>query len=244
MTISNSKRFASRDHSGQPKADYPDYRSTILRHPKHKLVASPQSLADVSGPAFGQMELGQNDHDMIINYAKSGESAIGERIVVHGQVLDEDARPVPNALIEVWQANAGGRYRHKNDAYLAPLDPNFGGCGRCVTDKEGRYSFRTIRPGPYPWPNGGNDWRPAHIHFSIFGSGFAQRLITQMYFEGDPHIAICPIVQSIQDARAVDQLVARLDMSNSIPMDLLAFRFDIILRGHGSTLFENKLEGN
>lgn len=238
------KGFAPRQYEAQPAADYPDYRSTILRHPQHKLVAVPQTLADVTGPAFGQMPLGELDGDLIVNFAADGQSAIGERIVVHGQVMDEAGRPVPGALLEVWQANAGGRYRHKNDSYLAPLDPNFGGCGRCVTDADGRYSFRTIKPGPYPWPNGGNDWRPAHIHFSIFGSGFAQRLITQMYFEGDPHIKICPIVQSIADARAVDQLVARLDMANSVPMDLRAYRFDLVLRGPASTLFENKLEGN
>lgn len=236
--------FNPRNYSAHPAPDYPDYRSTLLRAPKHKLVAIPQTLADTTSPAFGQMPLGEHDADIIINYAKAGESAIGERIVVHGHVLDEAAKPVPGALIEVWQANAGGRYRHKNDAYLAPLDPNFAGCGRCVTDEKGYYSFRTIRPGPYPWPNGGNDWRPAHIHFSIFGSGFAQRLITQMYFEGDPHIAICPIVQSIGDERAVDQLVARLDMANSTPMDLRAHRFDLVLRGPNSTHFENKQEGN
>jgi protocatechuate 3,4-dioxygenase beta subunit len=158
---------------------------------------------------------------------------------VFGKVLDESGRPVSNALIEVWQANAGGRYRHKNDSYLAPLDPNFGGCGRCLTDSDGNYSFRTIKPGPYPWPNGGNDWRPAHIHFSIFGQAFAQRLITQMYFEGDPHVEICPIVQSIGDARAIEQLVARLDMAQSVPMDLRAYRFDIVLRGPNATMFEN-----
>jgi len=243
--MTNSKQsYAARDYTSQPTSTYPDYRSTILRHQKHKLVALPQTLADTTGPAFGHMDLGEFDHDLIINYASSRESAIGERITVHGQVLDQAGKPVPNALIEVWQANAGGRYRHKNDTYLAPLDPNFGGCGRCLTNAEGYYSFRTIKPGPYPWPNGGNDWRPAHIHFSIFGQAFAQRLITQMYFEGDPHIEICPIVQSISDARAVDQLIARLDMKNSIPMDLRAYRFDLILRGPNSTLFENKLEGN
>ncbi len=236
--------FAERNHEGQPDADYPDYRSTITRHPKHRLVALPQTLADTSGPAFGQLPLGENDNDMIINHATPGATAMGERIMVHGSVLDEAAKPVPNTLVEVWQANAGGRYRHKNDQYMAPLDPNFGGCGRCLTDEKGRYSFKTVRPGPYPWPNGGNDWRPAHIHFSVFGSGFAQRLITQMYFEGDPLIQICPIVQSIGDARAVDQLVARLDMAESVPMDLLTYRFDLVLRGPGSTLFENRLEGN
>ena len=236
--------FSRRDPLGQPTLLDPDYRSTILRSPKQRLIALPQSPADLTGPAFGQMVLGEHDHDLIINYAEPGESALGERIMVHGYLLDEKAKPVPHALIEVWQANAGGRYRHKNDGYLAPLDPNFGGCGRTVTDDEGYYSFRTIKPGPYPWPNGGNDWRPAHIHFSIFGAAFAQRLITQMYFEGDPHIKICPIVQTLKDERAIDQLTARLDMAKTTPMDLRAFRFDLILRGAASTPFENKPEGN
>lgn len=164
--------------------------------------------------------------------------------MVHGHLLDENARPVSNALLEFWQANAGGRYRHKKDGYLSPLDPNFGGCGRTITDADGYYSFRTVRPGPYPWPNGGNDWRPAHIHFSCFGVGWAQRLITQMYFEGDPHIPLCPIVQTIADPQAIDSLTARLDMAHTEPMNFRAFRFDVILRGKVSTLFENKLEGN
>ena len=171
--IPNEKEpIAARNPDAHPLADYPDYRSTILRHPKRKLVALPQTLADTSGPAFGQMPLGEFDNDMIVNFAQPGESAIGERIMVYGQLRDEGGRPVPNALIEVWQANAGGRYRHKKDTYLAPLDPHFGGCGRCVTDDNGNYEFKTIRPGPYPWPNGKCDWRPAHIHFSVFCSGF------------------------------------------------------------------------
>ena len=234
----SKQNFSKRNYATQPEANYPDYRSTVLRHQQHKLVVLPQSIADMTGPVFGHMDLGDKDHDLIINYASTGKSAIGERIMVCGKVLDESGKPVPNALIEVWQANAGGRYRHKNDSYLAPLDPNFGGCGRCLTDSDGNYSFRTIKPGPYPWPNGGNDWRPAHIHFSIFGQAFAQRLITQMYFEGDPHVGICPIVQSIGDERAIEQLVARLDMAHSVPMDLRAYRFDIVLRGPDATMFE------
>ena len=234
----SKQNFSKRNYATQPEANYPDYRSTVLRHQQHKLVVLPQSIADMTGPVFGHMDLGDKDHDLIINYASTGKSAIGERIVVCGKVLDESGKPVPNALIEVWQANAGGRYRHKNDSYLAPLDPNFGGCGRCLTDSDGNYSFRTIKPGPYPWPNGGNDWRPAHIHFSIFGQAFAQRLITQMYFEGDPHVGICPIVQSIGDRRAIEQLVAKLDMAHSVPMDLRAYRFDIVLRGPDATMFE------
>ena len=144
----------------------------------------------------------------------------------------------------MWQANAGGRYRHKNDSYLAPLDPNFGGTGRCLTGADGRYAFRTIRPGPYPWRNHGSDWRPAHIHFSIFGEAFVQRLISQLYFEGDPLIPLCPIVNTIPDPAAIDRLVARLDMGQQMPFDALAYRFDIVLRGRRQTFFENKREGN
>lgn len=159
-------------------------------------------------------------------------------------MLDENGRGVPGALVEVWQANAGGRYRHKNESYLAPLDPNFGGCGRVITDAEGRYEFRTIQPGPYPWPNGPNDWRPAHIHFSVFGQAFAQRLITQMYFDGDPMIWQCPIVGSISQTAAIETLIAKLDMTQTIPMDARAYHFDIVLRGNRQTLFENRQEGS
>jgi protocatechuate 3,4-dioxygenase, beta subunit len=151
---------------------------------------------------------------------------------------------VPNTLVEFWQANAGGRYRHKKDTYLAPIDPNFGGCGRALTDAEGRYHFRTVKPGAYPWRNWVNNWRPAHIHFSVFGSGFAQRLITQMYFEGDPLIPHCPIVQGDPRCAAIDRLIAPLDLNAAIPLDCLAYKFDIVLRGRRSTLFENRLEGN
>jgi protocatechuate 3,4-dioxygenase beta subunit len=159
-------------------------------------------------------------------------------------VLDERGKAVPGALVEFWQANAGGRYRHKKEGYMAALDPNFGGCGRTITDEDGFYTFRTVRPGAYPWPNGPNDWRPAHIHFSLFGHGFAQRLITQMYFEGDPMIWKCPIVNTIRDRAAVEQLIAVLDMEATIPMDARAYKFDIVLRGRRSTFFENRREGN
>jgi len=155
-------------------------------------------------------------------------------------VVDQYGKPVPNTLVEMWQANAGGRYRHKNDRYLAPLDPNFGGVGRCLTDRDGYYSFRTIKPGPYPWRNGPNDWRPAHIHFSISGPSIATKLITQLYFEGDPLIPLCPIVKSIANPDAVERLIARLDMSHANPMDCLAYRFDIVLRGQRQTHFENR----
>jgi protocatechuate 3,4-dioxygenase beta subunit len=198
----------------------------------------------MTGPTFGHSIIGELDNDLIHNFAKPGESAIGQRIIVHGRVLDENARPVPNVLVEFWQANAGGRYRHKKEGYLAALDPNFGGCGRCLTDADGNYRFRTVKPGAYPWPNGVNDWRPAHIHFSVFGSGFAQRLITQMYFEGDPMIPLCPIVRTINDPAAIAGLVAALDMGETIPMDARAYKFDIVLRGRRSTMFENRMEGN
>ncbi|MTI18861.1 protocatechuate 3,4-dioxygenase subunit beta [Rhodobacteraceae bacterium RKSG542] len=236
--------FYPRDHEWQPKAYTPWYRTSILRSPQKPLLRLDSTISEITGPVFGHNILGQLDDDLTLNYAKNGESALGERIVVHGRVLDERGKGVSNALIEVWQANAGGRYRHKKDAYLAPLDPNFGGCGRTITDVDGYYAFRTIKPGPYPWPNGVNDWRPAHIHFSLFGAGFAQRLITQMYFEGDPHIGLCPIVNTIKDDAAIDQLTAKLDMNNTIPMDARAYRFDIVLRGRRSTKFDNRLEGN
>ena len=197
----------------------------------------------MTGPVFGQADLDPLDHDLLQNHAIDG-LPVGERILLHGRVIDQDARPVAGTLVEIWQANAGGRYRHVNDGYLAPLDPNFGGCGRTLTGTDGSYRFHTIRPGPYPWPNGPNSWRPAHIHVSVFGSGFAQRLITQLYFEGDPLIPLCPIVQSVPDKGAVDRLVARLDMDAAVPFDCLAYRFDLVLRGPASTLFENKPEGN
>ena len=237
------KPFNRRDHDLHPPAFYPEYRSTRLRAPQHKLLHFKPTDTELSGPTFGSNLLGPLDHDLIRNYSRSGMEAIGPRIIVHGKLLDGDGHPVPNKLIEVWQANSGGRYRHVNDGYLAPLDENFGGCGRCISGEDGSYCFRSIQPGPYPWPNGGNNWRPAHIHFSVFGDGFAQRLITQMYFEGDPHISICPIVQSIPNEKAVDRLVARLDMDATVPMDIRAYRFDIVLRGRDATPLENKSEG-
>lgn len=235
--------FYQRDRSWHPPAFTPDYKTSVLRSPKHALLSLTNTLSEMTGPVFGHSMLGPLDNDLIRNFATTGD-AIGPRIIVHGRVLDEDGRPVPGALVEYWQANAGGRYRHKKESYLAAIDPNFGGCGRSITDEEGRYWFRTIKPGAYPWPNGVNDWRPAHIHFSIFGHAFAQRLITQMYFEGDPMIWQCPIVMGIPRKEAVETLVAALDRAATIPMDTLAYKFDIILRGRRSTMFENRMEGN
>ncbi len=236
--------FFPRDRGWHPPALTPSYKTSVTRAPSRAPISFPPTLSEQTGPVFGHDILGPLDGDLIHNFAAPGEAAIGPRIVVHGRVLDETGRGVPNVLVEVWQANAGGRYRHKKEGYIAPLDPNFGGCGRCISGDDGAYAFRTIMPGPYPWPNGGNDWRPAHIHFSVFGSGFAQRLITQMYFEGDPLIARCPIVQTIPSAEAVEQLIAPLDMNATIPMDARAYKFDIVLRGRRSTMFENRPEGN
>ena len=235
--------FLKRDRTWQPEALAPAYKSSLLRSPKSELLSFPTTLGEENGPVFGHGLLGEHDDDLIINYAASGESAIGPRIIVHGRVVDENGRAVPGALIEVWQANAGGRYRHKKEGYLAPLDPNFGGCGRVISGEDGSYEFRTIQPGPYPWPNGPNDWRPAHIHFSVFGHSFAQRLITQMYFEGDPHIKLCPIVGVLKSDAAVDALTGKLDLSHTVPMDIRAYRFDIVLRGRQQTYFENRREG-
>jgi len=235
--------FIQRDRSQHPPGLTPEYKTSVLRSPQLALLSLQNSLSEVTGPVFGLNELGPLDHDLILNYAKSGEP-IGERTIVHGRVLDENGRGVPNTLVEVWQANAGGRYRHKNDTYLAPVDPNFGGCGRMITDQDGHYAFRTVKPGAYPFRNYVNSWRPAHIHFSLSGSGFAQRLITQMYFEGDPLIAKDSILATIPDPAARQRLVALLDLNAAVPLDSLAYRFDIVLRGTRSTVFENKLHGN
>lgn len=236
--------FYSRDRLWHPPALTPGYKSSVLRAPKNSLLSLGSTASEETGPTFGHGMLGPLDNDLIRNYSQDGGEAIGQRLIIYGQVLDENARPVPGTLVEFWQANAGGRYRHKREGYQAALDPNFGGCGRAITDENGYYSFRTVRPGAYPWPNGVNDWRPAHIHFSIFGHAFAQRLITQMYFEGDPMIWQCPIVGGIPDKPAIEQLIARLDRHNTVPMDALAYRFDIVLRGQRATFFENKREGN
>jgi protocatechuate 3,4-dioxygenase beta subunit len=236
--------FFQRDRNWHPQAYTPAYKTSILRSPQRAPLSLDNTLSEITGPVFGHGMLGPLDGDLIQNFARPGESAIGPRILVYGRVLDERGTGVPGALIEVWQANAGGRYRHRKDGYLAPLDPNFGGCGRTIAGEDGGYRFRTVQPGPYPWPNGPNDWRPAHIHFSIFGHGFAQRLVTQMYFEGDPMIRECPIVRTINDKRAIEGLTAALDMQATIPMDMRAYKFDIVLRGRRSTFFENGLGVN
>jgi protocatechuate 3,4-dioxygenase beta subunit len=243
MTDKPNGGYVARDRIWHPAPLTPPYKTSVKRSPVAAPISFPTTLSEETGPVFGHNILGDLDNDLIHNFATDNSSAIGPRIIVHGRVQDEFGRPVSGALLEVWQANAGGRYRHKKEGYLAALDPNFGGCGRTITGEDGSYEFRTIRPGPYPWPNGPNDWRPAHIHFSVFGAGFAQRLITQMYFEGDPLIPLCPIACTIPTQDGIDQLTAKQDMALTVPMDSLAYRFDITLRGRRQTMFENRMEG-
>jgi protocatechuate 3,4-dioxygenase beta subunit len=207
---------------------HPPYASTALRAPSRPLVVpefGPDAI-ELRSPVFGHSELGLLDHDLTRQHA--GEP-VGERIIVHGQVLDDTGRPVPGALIEVWQTNAAGRYVHLRDQHPAPLDPNFTGVGRCLTGSDGRYEFVTIKPGAYPWRNHHNAWRPAHIHFSVFGGAFTQRLVTQMYFPGDPLFAHDPIFASIPDDKARERLVARFDLGSTMPEWALAYEWDIVL---------------
>lgn len=232
--------YFARDRAWHPPALFPAYKTSVKRSPQAAPVAMPQTASELTAPVFGHSMLGPLDSDLIRNFSPTGDDALGPRIVVYGRLADEAGRPVPGALIEIWQANAGGRYRHAKEGYIAPLDPNFGGCGRTITDEDGRYEFRTVQPGPYPWPNGPNDWRPAHIHFSILGRAFTQRLITQMYFEGDPMIWRCPIVASVPSREAVETLIAAYDPLATIPMDARAYRFDITMRGRRQTMFEGR----
>jgi protocatechuate 3,4-dioxygenase beta subunit len=221
--------------AAQPHIDYAPYRSSILRHPAKALRHADPELIELWAPCFGHSDVDPLEADLTIQH--QGEP-LGERITVSGRVLDGDGRPVAGQLVEIWQANAGGRYIHKRDQHPAPLDPNFTGTGRCLTGPEGSYQFTTIKPGPYPWKNHRNAWRPAHIHFSVFGTDFTQRLVTQMYFPGDPLFALDPIYQSITDARARDALVARYDHAASMPEFSLGYRWDIILTGSNRTWTE------
>jgi protocatechuate 3,4-dioxygenase beta subunit len=228
--------YRARDWTTQPAFLDAGYRSTALRGPKKPLIPLRQTLSELTGPVFGHDSLGPLDNDLTRNGRKDGEP-LGERIIVSGRVLDENGRPVPNALVEIWQANAAGRYIHKVDQHEAPLDPNFFGGGRTVTDAEGRYSFLTIKPGAYPWGNHHNAWRPNHIHFSLFGPSFLTRLVTQMYFPGDPLLALDPIYQSVP-AGARERLISRFSIEKTQPSYALAYDFDIILRGKDETPME------
>ncbi|MGQ0511256.1 MAG: protocatechuate 3,4-dioxygenase subunit beta [Betaproteobacteria bacterium] len=221
----------------QPDYLFPMYASTVKRAPTRALVVLPHTLSELTGPVFGHEDIQPEDHDLTSQHKGP---PIGERIIVSGRVLDENARPVPHALVEVWQANSAGRYPHRVDQHDAPMDPNFTGAGRCLTDAEGRYRFVTIRPGEYPWGNHYNAWRPAHIHFSLFGQAFAQRLVTQMYFPGDPLLAFDPMYNCVPDERARQRLISALDWETTIPQIALGYRFDIVLRGPQETPMENK----
>ncbi len=214
---------------------YPPYRSTLLRAPARPLVLLPHRLSERTGPVFGDGEIGRLDHDLTRQH---GGEPQGERIIVTGRILDSDGRPVRNALVEVWQTNAAGRYAHAKDQHPAPLDPNFTGAGRCLTDADGRYRFVTVKPGAYPWKNHPNAWRPAHIHFSVFGTAFTHRLVTQMYFPGDPLMAHDPILQSIPSPEARERLVAAFDLDLTQPEWALGYRWDLVLRGPAATPME------
>ncbi len=218
-----------------PPLDYSGYRSTGLRHPLRTPINLPQRLTEVTGPVLGDRKPSALDADLTKQH--TGEPQ-GQRIIVQGRVRDSDGRPVPDTLIEVWQANAGGRYRHIWDRWDSPIDPNFTGLGRAMTDAFGQYKFITIKPGAYPWKNHLNAWRPAHIHFSLFGRAFTQRLVSQMYFPGDPLFFQDPIFNSIPDPAARQRLVARFNLDETVPEWALAYDFDIVLRGSGATPFE------
>jgi protocatechuate 3,4-dioxygenase beta subunit len=218
-----------------PPLDSPAYKSSLLRAPKQPLVPLPQQLTEITGPLLGAGRVSSTDADLTVGHA--GEP-LGERIIVTGRVLDSDGRPVPDTLVEVWQANAAGRYAHAVDDHPAPLDPNFTGAGRCLTDSQGRYRFVTIKPGAYPWRNHHNAWRPAHIHFSLFGRAFTQRLVTQMYFPADPLFPLDPIFNSIPDESARRRLIAAFDIDQTEPDWALAYSWDIVLRGRTATVFE------
>ena len=216
--------------------DAPAYKSSQRRHPKQPLIRLPQTATEVTGPQLGPARiLGEHDADLTRQQA---EEPIGERLVVSGRVMDTEGKPLRGTLVEIWQANAAGRYRHLWDQAVAPLDPNFSGAGRCLTDDAGRFRFVTIKPGPYPWGNHYNAWRPAHIHFSLLGRAFAQRLVTQMYFPGDPFFPYDPMFNGVRDPQARQRMVARFSIHDTVPNWAQAWEFDIVLRGPGATPFE------
>jgi protocatechuate 3,4-dioxygenase beta subunit len=226
-----------RDPEGtHPDRNTPEYRSTRLRAPDRPLIILPHTLSEITGPVYGHERMGPLDNDLTRRH--EGEP-LGERIIVTGRVLDGDGHPVRNALVEIWQCNAAGRYMHQVDQHPAPLDPNFTGAGRTLTDDEGRYRFVTIKPGAYPWGNHENAWRPAHIHFSLFGTAFATRLVTQMYFPGDPLFAYDPIFQSVRDPKARERMICRFDLETTQPEWALGYRWDIVLRGRDATPIED-----
>ncbi|MEV5536370.1 protocatechuate 3,4-dioxygenase subunit beta [Saccharopolyspora shandongensis] len=228
-----------RDNQSHPALNTPEYRSSALRYPKQPLPYLPQYLTEITGPLLGQDRCAERDHDLTVQH---DDEPLGERIIVSGRVLDSGGKPVPNTLVEIWQANSAGRYRHQGDRHPAPLDPNFSGTGRCMTDADGNYRFITIKPGAYPWRNHDNAWRPAHIHFSLFGQAFTQRLITQMYFPGDPLFYQDPIFNSVRDEQARERMISRFDLDTTVPEWALSYKFDIVLRGPAGSVFEDEEE--
>jgi protocatechuate 3,4-dioxygenase, beta subunit len=224
------------DDDAHPPLNYPPYKSTALRHPRQPLVYLPHAVTEITGPQLGSVRVtGEQDNNLLVQH---GADPIGERITVTGRVFDTEGKPLRNTLVEIWQANSAGRYRHRWDRWPAPLDPNFSGAGRCLTDDAGRYSFLTIKPGPYPWGNHYNAWRPAHIHFSLLGRAFAQRLVTQMYFPGDPFLPYDPIFNSLRDERGRERMVASFSIHDTQPSWAAAYEFDIYLRGPAAIPFE------
>jgi protocatechuate 3,4-dioxygenase beta subunit len=232
--MSDTDDYKARDWSVHPPYLHADYKSTVLRSPSKPLVPLAQTLSELTGPVYGQDALGPLDDDLTKNGAVDGEP-LGERIIVTGRVMDEDGRPVPNTLVEIWQTNAAGRYIHKVDQHNAPIDPNFFGAGRCMTDAAGRYRFITVRPGAYPWGNHANGWRPPHIHFSLFGPSFLTRLVTQMYFPGDPLLELDPVFLGVPDSEARERLIAEFSLEVTEPEFALGYAFDIVLRGRRAT---------
>ena len=230
---------AALDAKGSEAVDPPylaeGYKSTILRSPREPLLSMPNAISSLRAPVYGYGEVNLQDADLTRQHA--GEPQ-GERIIVAGKLKDEDGKPISNALIEIWQANAAGRYTHKGDQHSAPLDTNFTGSGRALTDEHGNYRFVSIKPGAYPWRNHANAWRPAHIHFSLFGLGYLSRLVTQMYFPGDPLLALDPIFNSVPNEKSRQSLVACFDLELTEAEWALGYRFDIILRGDRATPME------
>ena len=235
MSDGTPASYVRESPSAHPPLDYPPYKSTALRHPRQPLVYLPHTVTEITGPQLGPERVRENDNDLLAQHERP---PIGERIVVSGRVFDTEGKPLADTLVEIWQANAAGRYRHTWDRWPAELDPNFSGAGRTVTDADGRYSFTTIKPGPYPWGNHYNAWRPAHIHFSLLGRAFAQRLVTQMYFPGDPLFAFDPIFNSVRDPAARERMICGFSMHDGVDHWALAYQFDIYLRGPAATPFE------
>lgn len=229
--------YKPRDWKSHPPYRYDGYASSVKRAPLKRLVPVDQTLSEITGPLFGHEAVQAGDDDLTRNAGTGGE-AMGERVIVTGRVLDEDERPVPNTLIEIWQANAAGRYQHEVDQHNAPLDPNFIGAGRCLANDQGEYRFITIKPGAYPWLNHPNAWRPAHIHLSLFGPSFVTRLVTQFFFPGDPLIPLDPILNSVPNKSGRERLICSYAHEVTEPEWALGYRFDIVLRGRQQTPFE------